>query len=153
MLKDQDMSEADKFEETDASISISCILQRIKRIREMLEIPFLKKQDSDDQLPFKEIPTLLQTSHSEKDEKTPFLVDPYLFQECPTFPLIEKDIDWGDYLDDASNISEDSDEDGYLVQRVSNFIEWNNDVFKDIEFPSTIIIDENPWCFRCSESH
>jgi hypothetical protein len=87
MLEDQDMSEADKSEETDPSTSMSCILQRVKRIREMLKISFLKKQDSDDQLPFKGIPTLLQTDLSEKDEKTPFSMDPYLFQECPTFPL------------------------------------------------------------------
>jgi hypothetical protein len=132
---------------------MSCILERVKRIREMLKISFLKKQDSDDQLPFKGIPTLLQTDHSEKDEQTPFSVDPYLFQECPTFPLTEKDIDWGDYPDDASNISEDLDEDGYPVQRVSNFVEWNEDVFKDIEFPSTVIVDENPWCFQCNEAH
>jgi hypothetical protein len=50
-------------------------------------------------------------------------------------------------------ISEDSDEDGCLVQRVSNFVEWNKDVFKDIEVLSTIIVDENPWCFQCSEAH
>jgi hypothetical protein len=74
MLEDQDMSEADKSEETDPSISMSCILQRVKRIREMLEIPFLKKQDSDDQLPFKGIPTLLH-GHSETDEQTPFSMD------------------------------------------------------------------------------
>jgi hypothetical protein len=140
MLENQDMSEADKFEEfqvhseTDPSTSMSCILERVKRIREMLKISFLKKQDSNDQLPFKGIPTLLQTSHSEKDEQTPFSVDPYLFQDCPTFPLTEKDTDWGDYPDDASNISEDSDEDSYPVQRVSNFVEWNEDVFKDIKF-------------------
>jgi hypothetical protein len=153
MLEDQDMSEADKSEETDPSTSMSCILQRVKRIREMLEISFLKKQDSDDQLPFKGIPTLLQTGHSEKDEQTPFSVDPYSFRDCPTFPLTEKDTDWGDYSDDASNISEDLDEDGYPVQRVSNFVEWNEDVFKDIEFPNTVIVDENPWCFQCSEAH
>jgi hypothetical protein len=43
ILEDQDMSEADKSEETDPSISMSCILQRVKRIREMLEVSFLKK--------------------------------------------------------------------------------------------------------------
>jgi hypothetical protein len=47
---------------------MSCILQRIKRIREMLEIYFLKKEDWYDQFPFKGIPTLLQTGHSERDE-------------------------------------------------------------------------------------
>jgi hypothetical protein len=116
MLENQYMSE------TDPITSMSCILQRFKRIREMLKISFLKKQDLDDQLLFKGIPTLLQTGHSEKDEKTPFSVDPYLFQDCPTFPLTEEDTYWGDYLDNASNISEDSDEDGYTVQRVSNFV-------------------------------
>jgi hypothetical protein len=45
MIEDQDMSEADKSEETHPSTSMSCILQRIKRIREMLEIYFLKKED------------------------------------------------------------------------------------------------------------
>jgi hypothetical protein len=153
MLEDQDMSEADKSEETDPSISMSCILQRVKRIREMLEISFLKKQDSDDQLPFKGIPTLLHTGHSEKDEQTPFSMDPYLFQDCPTFPLTGEDTDWGDFPEDASDTSEDSDEDGYPIQRKSNFIEWHKDVFKDIKVPSAIIVDENPWCFQCSEAH
>jgi hypothetical protein len=153
MLEDQDMSEADRSEETDPSTSMSCILQRVKRIREMLKIYFLEKRDSDDQLPFKGIPTLLHTGHSERDEQTPFSVDPYLFQDCPTFPLTGEDTDWGDYPDDASDASEDSDEDGYPVQRVSNFVEWNEDVFKDIEVPSAIIVDENPWCFQCSEAH
>jgi hypothetical protein len=91
MLEDQDMSEADKSKETDPITSMSYILQRVKRIREMLKISFLKKKDSDDQLPFKGIPTLLQTGHFEKDDQTPFSVDPYLFQECPTFPLTKKD--------------------------------------------------------------
>jgi hypothetical protein len=39
MLENQDMSE------TDPSTSMSCILQRVKRIREMLKTSFLKKQD------------------------------------------------------------------------------------------------------------
>jgi hypothetical protein len=67
--------------------------------------------------------------------------------------LTERDTDWGDYSKNASNISEDLDEDGYPVQRVSNSVEWNEDVFKDIEFPSTVIVDKNPWCFQCSEAH
>jgi hypothetical protein len=153
MLEDQDMSEAGNSKETDPSISMSCILQRVKRIREMLEVSFLKKQDSDDQLPFKGIPTLLHTGHSETDEQTPFSMDPYLFQDCPTFPLTGEDTDWGDFPDDASNTSEDSDEDGYPIQRKSNFIEGHKDVFKDIKIPSAIIVDENPWCFQCSEAH
>jgi hypothetical protein len=104
MLEDQDMSEADRSEETDPSTSMSCILQRVKRIREMLKIYFLKRRDSDDQLPFKGIPTLSHTGHSEKDEQTPFSMDPYLFQDCPTFPMIGEDTDWGDYPDDASDV-------------------------------------------------
>jgi hypothetical protein len=153
MLEDQDMSEADKFEETDPSTSMSCILQKVKRIREMLEIYFLKKHDSDDQLHFKRIPTLLHIGHSEKDEQTPFSMDPYLFQDGPTFPLTGEDTDWGDFPDNASDTSEDSDKDGYPIQRKSNFVKWNKDVFKDIKVPSTIIVDENPWCFQCSEAH
>ena len=80
-------------------------------------------------------------------------MDPYLFQDCPTFPLTGEDTDWGDYPDDASDTSEDSDEDGYPIHIKSNFIEWNKDVFKDIKVPSAIIVDENPWCFQCSEAH
>jgi hypothetical protein len=103
MLEDQDMSEADKSEETSSSISMSFILQRVKRIREMLEIPFLKKKDSDDQLPLKGIPTLLHAGHSDTDEQAPFSKD----QDCPTFPLVGEDTDWDDFPDDASDISED----------------------------------------------
>jgi hypothetical protein len=144
--------------------SMSRILQRVERICKIVH--FLKKQDPDDQLSFEGIPTLLQTGQFEQDEKTPSLslidylgpsdyksMDPYLFQDGPNFPLTEEDTDWGDYPEDASNISEDSEEDGCPVQRVSNFVEWNEDVFKDIEVPSTIIVDENPWCFQCSEAH
>jgi hypothetical protein len=104
-------------------------------------------------LPFKGIPTLLHTGHSEKDEQTPFSMDPYLFQDGPSFPLTGEDTDWGDFLDNASDTSEDSDEDGYPIQRKSNFVEWNKDVLKDIKVPSAIIVDENPWCFQCSEAH
>ena len=46
----------------------------------MLEIPFLKKQDSDDQLPSKETPMLLHVSHPGTNEQTSFLID----QDCPT---------------------------------------------------------------------
>jgi hypothetical protein len=145
MLEDQDLREADKSEETDPSISMSCILQRVKRIREMLEIPFLKKKNSDDQLPFEVIPT----GHSKTDEQTPFSID----QHWSTFPLVGKDTDWVDVPDDASDTSEDSDEDGYPPQRKSNFIEGHKDVFKDVRVPSTITVDENPWCFQCSEPH
>jgi hypothetical protein len=72
LFEDQDMSETNKSKETEPSISMSCILQRVKRIRRMLEIPFLKKQDSDDQLPFKETPILLHTGHSDTMNKHPF---------------------------------------------------------------------------------
>jgi hypothetical protein len=48
------------------------ILQKVKRIREMLEIPSLTKQIPDDQLSFEETSTLLQTGHFEKNEQTPF---------------------------------------------------------------------------------
>jgi hypothetical protein len=176
MLENQDVSETNRSEEprvhsgTNLSTSMSCILQRVKRIREMLKISFLTKQDPDDQLSFEGIPTLSQTGHSEQDEQTPSSlltddlgpsdynsVDPYLFQDCPTFPLTEEDTDWGDYPDDTSDISEDSDKDGYPVQRISNIVEWNENVFKDIEVPNTLkttnIVDENPWCFECSEAH
>jgi hypothetical protein len=43
------------------------------------------------------------------------------------------------------------------VQRISNIVEWNENVFKDIEVPNTLkttnIADESPWCFECSEAH
>ncbi len=35
---------------------------------------------------------------------------------------------------------------GYPIQKRSNFIE-------DIRVPSAIVVDENPWCFQCSEAH
>jgi hypothetical protein len=119
LFEDQDMSEINKSKKTEPSISMSSILQRVKRIHRMLEIPFLKKQDSDDQLPFKETPILLHTGHSETNEQKSFLMD----QDCPTFPVIGEDIDEGDFPDDTSDTSEDSDEDCYPPQRKSNFIE------------------------------
>ena len=80
------------------------ILQKVKRIREMLEIPSLTKQNPDDQLSFKGTSTLLQTAYIEQDEQTPFSlltndhgpshynpVDPFLFQGWPTLPLTEED--------------------------------------------------------------
>jgi hypothetical protein len=159
--ENQDMSETNRFEEpwvhngNNLDTSMSCILQRVERIHKIIH--FLTKQDPNDQLPFEGTPTLLQTGQFEKDKQMASLsliddlgpsdyksMDPYLFQDGPNFPLTEEDTDWGDYPDNVSNISEDSDEDGCLVQRVSNFVEWNEDVFKDIEVPSTIIVDENP---------
>jgi hypothetical protein len=131
---------------SDSGISLSCILQRVKRIRRMLEIPFLKKQDSDDQLPSKETPMLLHVGHPGTNEQTSFLID----QDCPT---LGEDTNGGDSPVDILDTSEDSDEDCYPPQRRSNFIEGHKDVFKDIEVPSAIVVDENPWCFQCSESH
>jgi hypothetical protein len=125
---------------------MSSILQRVKRIRRMLEIPFLKKQDSDDQLPSKGIPILLHTAHSGTNEQTSFLMD----QDCPT---LGEDTNGGDFSVDTSDTSEDLDEDCYPPQRKSNFIEGHKDAFKDMKIPSTIIVDENPWCFQCSEAH
>jgi hypothetical protein len=156
MLENQNMNETNKdpknrSEEprvhngTNLSTSMSCILQRVKRIREMLKISFLTKQDLDDQLSFEGIPTLLQTGHFEQDEQTPSSlltndlghgdhnsVDPYLFQDCPTFPLTEEDTNWGEYPDDTSDVSEDLDEDGYPIQREVGIIEWDEKNFKDI---------------------
>jgi len=119
------------------------ILQRVKRIREMLEIPFLKKQDSDDKLPSKETPMLLHAGHADTNEQVSLSKD----QECPTFPLKEEDTDGDDSNDDASNISKDSDKKGYPITERSNSIEGHDDV------PSAIVVDENPWCFQCSEAH
>jgi hypothetical protein len=115
----------------------------------MLEIPFLKKQDSDDQLPSKETPMLLHAGHSDTNEQTSLSKDP----ECPTFPLVGEDTDGGDFHDDASDISKDSDKESYPTQKGSNIIEGHKDVFKDMKVPNAIVVDENPWCFQCSESH
>jgi hypothetical protein len=71
-------------------------------------------------------------------------------QDCPT---LGEDTNGGDFPVDTSDTSEDPDEDCYPPQRKSNFIEGHKDVFKDIKVPSTIIVDENPWCFQCSEAH
>jgi hypothetical protein len=117
---------------TNLDASMSCILQRVKRIREIVH--FLTKQDPNDQLSFEGTPKLLQTSQFEQDEKTPSslliddrgpsdykLVDPCLSQDCPTFPLTEEDIDWGDCPNDTFDISKDWDDychtqgDGYMV--------------------------------------
>jgi hypothetical protein len=69
------------------------------------------------------------------------------------FSFDGEDTDGGDFPDDTSDTSEDSDEDCYPPQRKSNFIEGHKDVFKDIKVPSAIVVDENPWCFQCSEAH
>jgi hypothetical protein len=131
---------------SDPGISLSCILQRVKRTRRMLEIPFLKKQDPDDQLPSKGTPILLQAGHSGMNKQTSFLMD----QDCPT---LREDTNGGNFPVDTSDASEDPDKDCYPPQRKSNFIEGHKDVFKDIKVPSAIVVDENPWCFQCSEAH
>ena len=77
MLENQDMSETNRSEEprvhngNNLDTSMPCILERVKRIREIVH--FLTKQDPDDQLSFEGTPTLLQTSQFEQDEKTPSL--------------------------------------------------------------------------------
>jgi hypothetical protein len=134
---------------SDSDISLSCILQRVKRIRKMLEIPFLKKQDSDDQLPSKETSILLHAGHSDTNEQASLSKDP----ECPTFPLVREDTDGDDFHDDAFDISKDSDKEGYPTQKGSNIIEGHKEVFEDMKVPNAIVVDENPWCFQCSESH
>jgi hypothetical protein len=64
MLENQDMSETNKSEEprvhngNNLDTSMSCILRRVKRIREIVH--FLTKRDLDDQLSFEGTPTLLQ---------------------------------------------------------------------------------------------
>jgi hypothetical protein len=57
---------------TNLRTSMSYILKKVKRIREMLEIPSPTKQNSDDQLSFEGTSTLLQTGYFEQDEQTPF---------------------------------------------------------------------------------
>jgi hypothetical protein len=121
---------------SDSGISLSCILQRVKRIRKMLEIPFLKKQDAGDQLLSKETSMLLHAGHSDTNEQASLSKDP----ECPTFPLEDEDTDGDDSHDDASK-------EGYPITKRSNSIEGHDDV------PSATVVDENPWCFQCSEAH
>jgi hypothetical protein len=181
---------------------MACILQKVKRIREMLEIPSLTKQILDDQLLSEETSMLLQTSHFEQNEQTPFQghsdynsVDSCLFQGWSTLPSTEedniskgkgdqnipsnhennialgndevwhlhetyirdsalvrprpivleqeRDTNWGDYPDDASDISEDLDdysstqEDDYLMRfrrKGVGFVKWEED---DIETSKT----------------
>jgi hypothetical protein len=57
---------------TNLSTSMSYILQKVKRIREMLEIPFLTKQNPDDQLLFKELPHYYRLVILSKMSKHPF---------------------------------------------------------------------------------
>jgi hypothetical protein len=72
---------------TNLSTSIAYILQKVKRIHEMLDITSLTKQIPNDQLSSKETSMLLQTGHSEQNKQTPFQghneydsVDSCLFQ-------------------------------------------------------------------------
>jgi hypothetical protein len=53
---------------TNLSTSMAYILQKVKRIHGMLEIPSLTKQTPDDQQLFEETSTLLQTSNFEQNE-------------------------------------------------------------------------------------
>jgi hypothetical protein len=86
---------------TNLSTSMAYIIQKVRRIREMLGIPSLTKKIPNDQLSFEGTSTLLQTGHFEKNEQKPFSlitndhgpsdynsVDPCLFQGWPTLPLI-----------------------------------------------------------------
>jgi hypothetical protein len=57
---------------TNISTSMCYILQKVKRIHEILEIPFLTKQNPDEQLSFEGNSTLLQTGYFEQDEQIPF---------------------------------------------------------------------------------
>jgi hypothetical protein len=90
---------------TNLSTSMAYILQKVKRIRTMLEIPYLTKQIPDDQLSFEGTSTLLHTGYFEQDKQTPLSlltndhgpsdynsVDPCLFQGWPILPLTEEDI-------------------------------------------------------------
>jgi hypothetical protein len=131
---------------TNMSTSMAYILQKVKGIHEMLEIPSLTKQIPDDQLSFEGTSTLLQTSYFEQNEQTPFSlltndhgpsdynsVDPCLFQGWPTLPFTEEDTNWGDCPDDASNISEDWDDycstqgDDHLLRKGVSFVKWEGD--------------------------
>jgi hypothetical protein len=58
------------------------ILQKVKRICGMLEIPSLTKHTPDDQQLFEETSTLLQTGHFEKNEQTPFLTSLVIDYQC-----------------------------------------------------------------------
>jgi hypothetical protein len=58
------------------------ILQKVKRIRGMLEIPSLTKRTPDDQQLFEETSTLLQTGHFEQNGQTPFLTSFLIDDPC-----------------------------------------------------------------------
>jgi hypothetical protein len=67
---------------TDLITSMVYILQKVKRIRGMLEIPSLTKQTPDDQQLFKETSTLLQIGQFEQNEQTPFLTSLLIDDLC-----------------------------------------------------------------------
>jgi hypothetical protein len=67
---------------TNLSTSMSYILQKVKRICGMLEIPSLTKSIPYDQQFIEEISTLLQIGHFEKNEQTPFLTSLLIDDLC-----------------------------------------------------------------------
>jgi hypothetical protein len=67
---------------TNLNTSMAHILQKVKRIRGMLEIPSLKKQTPDDQQLFEEISTPLETGHFEQNEQTTFLTSLLIDDLC-----------------------------------------------------------------------
>jgi hypothetical protein len=67
---------------TNLITSMAYILQKVKRIRGMLEIPSFTKITPDDQQLFEENSTLLQTGHFEKNEQTPFLTSLLIDDLC-----------------------------------------------------------------------
>jgi hypothetical protein len=71
---------------TNLSTSMAYILQKVKRICGMLEIPSLTKWNPDDQQLFEETSTLLKIGHFEQNEQTPFLtsllVDDLCLHKC-----------------------------------------------------------------------
>jgi hypothetical protein len=73
-------------DKTNLKINMAYILQNVKRICGMLEIPFLTKQIPDDQQLFEETSTILKTGHFEKNEQTPFitslLIDDLCLHNC-----------------------------------------------------------------------
>jgi hypothetical protein len=89
---------------TNLSTSMAYILEKVKRIHTMLEIPYLTKQILDDQLSFEGTSAMLHAGYFEQNEQTPFSsptndhgpsdynsIDPCLFQGWPTLPLTEED--------------------------------------------------------------
>jgi hypothetical protein len=67
---------------TNLSTSMDYILQKVQRIRGMLEIPSLTKQTPDDQQFFEETSTPIQNGHFEKNEQIPFLTSLLIYDLC-----------------------------------------------------------------------